>query len=98
MGSMIHLSVGRLEIDWGKTADSSSHARTTRVHPLEALWAWGVTGARAPDADRMGERAYRVCAPLAAILPAPPHVFSGLRPLLVPPLKMGSVGSSHRPY
>jgi hypothetical protein len=43
----------------------------------------GVTGARAPDADHMGERGYRVGAPLAAILPAPHNSFSGLRPLLV---------------
>jgi hypothetical protein len=50
----------------------------------------GVTGSGAPDAERMGERAYSVCAPLAAILPAPPKNFRWLRPLLVPPLKMGA--------
>jgi hypothetical protein len=45
-----------------------------------------------------GERAFEGCGLLAAFLPAPPHVFSGLRPLLVPPLKKGRIGSDHRPY
>jgi hypothetical protein len=60
--------------------------------PFRALWAWVSPASERLTRTRMGARAYRVCAPLAAILPAPHNNLRGLRPLLVPPLKMGSVG------
>jgi hypothetical protein len=61
-----------------------------------ALWAWVSPEPERLTSDGMGERAYRVCTPLAAILPAPSNNFSVLRPLLVPPLKKGErrIGSS----
>jgi hypothetical protein len=61
-----------------------------------ALWAWVSPEPERLTSDGMGERAYRVCTPLAAILPAPSNNFSVLRPLLVPPLKKGESGSDHR--
>jgi hypothetical protein len=57
--------------------------------PFRALWAWVSPAPERLTRTRMGARAYRVCEPLAAILPAPPNNFRGLRPLLVPPLKKG---------
>lgn len=37
MGSMIHLALGRLEIDWGKNNFYASHARLFQPNDLKQI-------------------------------------------------------------